>query len=77
VQALLPEAIAAWRSAGLDATDLRRIETAKVQVENLGTGSGTFVLPEPTRENSQETWIGRRLSGALLLWEHTSNGLDR
>ncbi len=37
VQALLPEAIAAWRSAGLDATDLRRLETAKVQVANLGT----------------------------------------
>ncbi len=37
VQALLPEAIAAWRSAGLDATDLRRLEGAKVQVANLGT----------------------------------------
>ncbi len=37
VQALLPEAIAAWRSAGLDATDLRRLEGAKVQVADLGT----------------------------------------
>ncbi len=37
VQALLPEAIAAWRSAGLDATDLRRLEGAKLQVANLGT----------------------------------------
>ncbi len=37
VQALLPEAIAAWQSAGLDATDLRRLEAAKVQVANLGT----------------------------------------
>ena len=37
MQALLPEAIAAWQSAGLDATDVRRLETAKVQVANLGT----------------------------------------
>ena len=37
VQALLPEAIAAWHSAGLDATDLRRLEAAKIQVANLGT----------------------------------------
>ena len=37
VQALLPEAIVAWRSAGLDATGVRRLETAKVQVANLGT----------------------------------------
>ncbi len=37
VQALLPEAIAAWHSAGLDATDLRRLESARIQVANLGT----------------------------------------
>ena len=37
VQALLPEAIAAWRSAGLDATDVTRLDTTKIQVANLGT----------------------------------------
>jgi len=36
VQALLPEAIAAWRAAGLDPADLRRLEGAQVQVGNLG-----------------------------------------
>jgi len=37
VQALLPEAIAAWQAAGLDPADLRRLESVQVQVGNLGT----------------------------------------
>ncbi len=37
VQALLPEAIAAWQAAGLDAADVRRLESVQVQVGNLGT----------------------------------------
>jgi len=37
VQALLPEAIAAWRAAGLDSADLRRLESVQVEVGNLGT----------------------------------------
>ena len=37
VQALLPEAIAAWQAAGLDAADVRRLEGVQVQVGNLGT----------------------------------------
>ncbi len=37
VQALLPEAIAGWRAAGLDPADVRRLESVQVQVGNLGT----------------------------------------
>ncbi len=37
VQALLPEAIAAWQTAGLDPADVRRLESVQVQVGNLGT----------------------------------------
>ena len=37
VQALLPEAIAAWQAAGLDAADVRELESVPVQVGNLGT----------------------------------------
>jgi len=37
VQALLPEAIAAWQAAGLDPGDVRRLESVPVQVGNLGT----------------------------------------
>ncbi len=37
VQALLPEAIAGWRAAGLDPADVRRLESVHVQVGNLGT----------------------------------------
>jgi len=37
VQALLPEAIDAWRAAGLDPADVRRLEGVQVQVGNLGT----------------------------------------
>ena len=37
VQALLPEAIAAWQAAGLDAADVRRLESVPVGVGNLGT----------------------------------------
>ena len=37
VQALLPEAIAAWQAAGLDAADVRKLEGVPVQVGNLGT----------------------------------------
>jgi hypothetical protein len=37
VQALLPEAIAGWRAAGLDSTDIRRMQGVKVEVGNLGT----------------------------------------
>ena len=37
VQALLPEAIAAWQAAGLDAADVRQLESVPVQVGNLGT----------------------------------------
>src|SRR5208337_2716982 len=37
VQALLPEAIAGWRAAGLDPADIRRLEGVQVQVGNLGT----------------------------------------
>jgi hypothetical protein len=37
VQALVPEAIGAWQAAGLDAADLRKLESVPVQVSNLGT----------------------------------------
>ena len=37
VQALLPEAIGAWQAAGLDAADVRKLESVPVQVSNLGT----------------------------------------
>ena len=37
VRALLPEAIAAWRAAGLDAADMREFEEVPVGVANLGT----------------------------------------
>ncbi len=37
VQALLPEAIAAWEAAGLDAADVRRLEGVPVEVGDLGT----------------------------------------
>jgi hypothetical protein len=37
VLALVPEAIEAWREAGLDAADVRRLETARIQVGNLGS----------------------------------------
>ncbi len=37
VQALLPEVIAAWQAAGLDADDVRKLDSAPVQVGNLGT----------------------------------------
>ncbi len=37
VQTLLPEAIAAWQAAGLDGTDVRKLEGVSVQVGNLGT----------------------------------------
>jgi hypothetical protein len=36
-QALLPEAIAGWRAARLDASGVRRLEGVKIQVGNLGT----------------------------------------
>jgi hypothetical protein len=36
VQALVPAAIDAWRSAGLDAAGVRTLESAQVQVGNLG-----------------------------------------
>ena len=37
VQALVPQAIAAWQAAGLDAADVRRLEGVPVQVGDLGT----------------------------------------
>ena len=37
VQALVPQAIAAWQSAGLDAAEVRGLEGVSVQVGNLGT----------------------------------------
>ena len=37
LQALMPAAIAAWRAAGLDAADVRRLQGAAVQVGDLGT----------------------------------------
>ncbi len=37
VQALVPEAIGAWQAAGLGAADVRKLESAPVQVSNLGT----------------------------------------
>jgi hypothetical protein len=37
VQALLPEAIAAWQAAGLSAGDVRRLESVRIQVGDLGT----------------------------------------
>ncbi len=37
VQALLPEAISAWEAAGLDATDVRKLEGVPVEVGDLGT----------------------------------------
>jgi len=38
IQALLPEAIAAWQVAGLDPAGVRRLEGVQIQVGNLGTG---------------------------------------
>ena len=38
VQALMPEAIDAWRAAGLDAADVRRLEDVPVRVGDLGKG---------------------------------------
>jgi hypothetical protein len=37
VQALLPEAIAAWRAAGLDAAAVRKLKSVRIQVGDLGT----------------------------------------
>jgi hypothetical protein len=37
VQALLPAAIVAWQAAGLDAADVRKLESVPVEVTNLGT----------------------------------------
>jgi hypothetical protein len=37
VQSLVPEALAAWMTAGLDAADLRRLESVHIEVANLGT----------------------------------------
>jgi hypothetical protein len=37
VQALLPEAISAWQAAGLDAADVRRLDSVRIQVGALGT----------------------------------------
>jgi uncharacterized repeat protein (TIGR03803 family) len=37
LQSLLPDAIAAWQAAGLDASDVRRLESVPVEVENLGS----------------------------------------
>ncbi len=37
VDALLPEAIAAWQAAGLDAADVRDLEGVTIQVGDLGT----------------------------------------
>ena len=37
VQALVPEAIDAWKAAGLGAADVRKLESVQVQVGNLGT----------------------------------------
>ncbi len=37
VQALVPEAIAAWQAAGLDPAGVRKLESVQVQVGNLGT----------------------------------------
>jgi hypothetical protein len=37
VQALLPEAVAAWQAAGLDAADVRRLDSVRVGVGDLGT----------------------------------------
>jgi hypothetical protein len=37
VQALVPQAIAGWRAAGLDAADVQRLESVQVQLGNLGT----------------------------------------
>ena len=37
VQALVPAAIGAWQAAGLDAADVRKLESVPIQVSNLGT----------------------------------------
>ncbi len=37
VQALLPAAIDAWQVAGLDAADVRKLESVPIEVANLGT----------------------------------------
>ena len=37
MQALLPAAIDAWQAAGLDAADVRKLESVPIQVGNLGT----------------------------------------
>ena len=37
VESLLPQAIAAWQAAGLDAADVRELEGVSVTVGNLGT----------------------------------------
>ena len=37
VQSLLPAAISAWQAAGLDAADVRKLESVPVQVSNVGT----------------------------------------
>ncbi len=37
VQALVPQAIGAWQAAGLDAADVRKLESVPVHVMNLGT----------------------------------------
>ncbi len=37
LQSLVPAAIAGWQTAGLDAADIGRLESATVQVSNLGT----------------------------------------
>ena len=58
VQALLPQAIAAWQAAGLDAADVRELESVSVQVGNLGTSilgletAGTITINQTAAGNN-------------------------
>ncbi len=68
VQALLPEAIAAWQSAGLDAADVRRLETVQIQVGNLGTSilgvetAGVITINQTAAGNN---WYTNASAGSL------------
>ncbi len=58
VQALLPDAIAAWQAAGLDAAEVRGLDRVQIQVGNLGTSilgleaAGTITINQTAAGNN-------------------------
>ncbi len=73
VQALLPQAVAAWQGAGLDAADVQRLESVQVQVGNLSTGilgleaAGAITINQTAAGNSWYVGAGSGTSQAFGL----------